>query len=238
MIHVDLTMRRVLVSTLFAVIAFAAANAQNLTMKFRNQSLSEALSAIRNAQSEYAVHFIHNDLEQLRTSASFKDASVPSAVRKVCDGQPVKVKVKDKEIFVQYKAKEAQQTMVLWGEIYDSRTHTQLVGAHVCLLGSDSTVIDSTIAAREIVNGDRVTRDSQYYLRVPKKPESYILKVTHPGYETGYFEYVINEIHRREFIREIPPLYLIDSGMMLKEVTVTASKVKFYYRGDTIVYNA
>ena len=238
MIHVDLTMRRVLVSTLLAFAAFAAANAQNLTMKFRNQSLSEALSAIRNAQSEYAVHFIHNDLEQLRTSASFKDASVPSAVRKVCDGQPVKVKVKDKEIFVQYKAKEAQQTMVLWGEIYDSRTHTQLVGAHVCLLGSDSTVIDSTIAAREIVNGDRVTRDSQYYLRVLKKPESYILKVTHPGYETGYFEYVINEIHRREFIREIPPLYLIDSGMMLKEVTVTASKVKFYYRGDTIVYNA
>ena len=230
--------RHILLSILFAFVAFVASNAQNLTLSFKNQPLSEVLSAIRDAQSEYAIHFIHNDLEQLRISASFKNESAISAVNKVCNGQPVKVKVKGKEIFVQYKAKEVQQTLTLYGEIYDSRSHTHLIGAHVYLLRSDSTVIDSTIAERTIVNGDRSTHDSQYHLLVPKKPESYILKVTHPNYETGYFEYVINDLHRREFVRTIPPLYLIDLGSMLKEVTVTATKVKFYYRGDTIVYNA
>ncbi|MCH5176284.1 MAG: outer membrane beta-barrel protein [Prevotellaceae bacterium] len=220
------------------LVSIAKISAQEMTFSFKNTPLSEALSAIRDAQSEYAIHFINNDLERLRISASIKNLSVVSAVNKICDGQPVKVKVKGKEIFVQYKAKETKQMMLLNGEIYDSRTHTHLVGAHVYLLSSDSTVIDSTIAERTIVNGDKVTRDSQFHLRVPKKQESYILKVTHPGYDIGYFDYVINDLHRREFVRTIPPLYLIDLGRILKEVTVTASKVKFYYRGDTIVYNA
>lgn len=223
---------------IFLFAAIASAYGQNVTFSFRNTPLPEALSAIRDAQEKYSIHFINNDLERLNVSASVKNLSVAAAVNKVCSGQPVRVKVKGNEIFVQYKEQATSQTMLLHGEVYNSRTHTQLVGAHVYLLSSDSTVIDSTIAERKIENGNQVTRDSQYYLRVPKKPESYILKVTHPGYDTGYFEYVINDLHRREFVRAIPPLYLTDLGSMLKEVTVTASKVKFYYRGDTIVYNA
>ena len=208
---------------IFALLSIAKISAQEMIYSFKNTPLSEALSTIRDAQSEYAIHFINNDLERLDISASIKNLSVVSAVNKICDGQPVKVKVKGKEIFVQYKAKEAQRTLALYGVIYNSRTNTQLVGANVYLLNRDSIVIDSTIAKRTIENDDRVAYDSQYYLRVPKKPENYILKVTHPGYETGYFDYIISDLHRSESVRTIPPFYLVDLGSMLKEVTVTAS---------------
>lgn len=42
-------MRRILLSILFAFVALAASNAQNLTLSFKNQPLSEVLSTIRDA---------------------------------------------------------------------------------------------------------------------------------------------------------------------------------------------
>ena len=38
--------------------------------------------------------------------------------------------------------------------------------------------------------------------------------------------------------RNIPDIYLDRAPHKLREVEVTASKIKFYHRGDTIVYNA
>lgn len=43
---------------------------------------------------------------------------------------------------------------------------------------------------------------------------------------------------KREFSRDIPPIALREDSKVLREVSVTASKVMFYNQGDTVVYNA
>ncbi|MDE5739204.1 MAG: carboxypeptidase-like regulatory domain-containing protein, partial [Bacteroidaceae bacterium] len=212
--------------------------AQNITCTFKNQSLSKVLTTLRDGQNEYAIHFIHNDLEHLPVTASLKDLSVPEAVERICKGLPVRVKVKGADIFVQYKDKSKVRTMLLQGKVFDSRTHNELPGAMVYLLAKDSTVLDSCRAHVFFQSDDKTWYSSDFQFNIPKTQKTYIFKARMGGYETGYMEYTISNLHRREFNRQLPPLYLLEVGRMLKEVTVTASQVVFYHRGDTVVYNA
>ncbi|MBR1520021.1 MAG: hypothetical protein IJ635_02130 [Bacteroidaceae bacterium] len=213
-------------------------NAQTVSQNFHNTPLAEVLERINNAQSDYRITFIHNELEHLQVNCNIKSMNTKEAVEKVCAGQPVKVKVKGKDIFVQYKPKSTAKTINLLGKVYDSRTHHELPGAMVYLLSKDSTVLDSCLAKSLWMDGYKSGYTADFHFTVPQTQETYLLSATYPNYEQGYMTYTISNLHRREFYRHLPPLYLIELGRMLKEVTVTASKVKFYHRGDTVVYDA
>ena len=216
----------------------ASLRGQTVSHDFRGMTLAAALETLSAMQSDYKLTFIHNDLEQISVTANVKGQTVPAAVKMLCKGLTVKVKQRGQDIFIQQKAKDSVRTMLLYGKVYSSRTHNELPGAMVYLLSRDSTVLDSCLAKNYWQQDDKSGYWADYSFRVPQMQESYIFKARFPGYETGYLEYAINNVHRREFMRQLPPLYLLEVGRMLKEVTVTASKVKFYHRGDTIVYNA
>ncbi|MCM1449015.1 MAG: hypothetical protein NC082_01600 [Clostridiales bacterium] len=64
-----------------------------------------------------------------------------------------------------------------------------------------------------------------------------IFEVSAPGYETQTICWDIPKVKKRQQVMEMPPI-LMKRMVTLGEVTVTASKVKFYNKGDTIVYNA
>ena len=112
-------MKRIVLYIIIYMLAGARLSAQELT--FKNDSLPTALSAIRDSQTEYAIHFIHNDLEHLRVSARVKTKDTRKAVERVCKGLPVKVKTKGKQIFVQYKPEKdfTGKTLHLSGEVKD-----------------------------------------------------------------------------------------------------------------------
>ncbi len=59
-----------------------------------------------------------------------------------------------------------------------------------------------------------------------------------PGYQDAYATVHVDRIGRREYQRDIPDIYMQAAPRKLGEVVVTASKVKFYNKGDTIVFNA
>lgn len=59
-----------------------------------------------------------------------------------------------------------------------------------------------------------------------------------PGYITQTVTYRVENVGKREDRREIPIVFLQKAPHKLNEVTVTASKIKFYHKGDTLVYNA
>ena len=80
---------------------------------------------------------------------------------------------------------------------------------------------------------------------MPAKPAKYIIKATHPDYETTYMAYEIKHVARnRDF--EVPGIRMKriqrsnydKEGGTLQEVVVKATKVKMVYKGDTIVFNA
>lgn len=73
---------------------------------------------------------------------------------------------------------------------------------------------------------------------IPRAPGQYLIEAYAEGYDTIRRTITIKHIGSREFVRKMPNLVFNRSPRTLKEVTVTASKVKFYLNGDTLVYNA
>ena len=72
---------------------------------------------------------------------------------------------------------------------------------------------------------------------MPRK--HYILKVWNDGYEPQTLDLDLTKLGKRQFQLNLDPIYLTrERSHNLNEVSVTATKVKFYNRGDTIVYNA
>ena len=226
---------------LFSLCCFAMllpCKAQQITHSFRNVTLAEALTVIKNEQKIYSLTFVNNDLERLQVTATLKRLSVPEAVGQLCKGQPVRVKVKGRNIYVQYHKPRKVEQMVVSGYVYDHLTHVELVGATVQLLAADSTALDTCEARSLWMQGEKSGYNAFYLFAVPKLPKDYLLRVSYVGYEPTYFPLSLKNLHKREYSRELPPLYMKRQRNTLQEVQVTASKVMFYYRGDTLVYNA
>ena len=139
-------MRRAAIYLIIYVCAGLCTSARELV--FRGESLATALAALREIKSDYTINFIANDLDQLPVHADLKGLSVPQAVKRLCAGLPVKAKIKDKEIFIQYDTSYKPRTIKLTGAVLDARSRDYLMDAKVELLSEDSTLIDS-IRARE-----------------------------------------------------------------------------------------
>lgn len=133
---------------------------------------------------------------------------------------------------------QAQSTLKITGYVYDSKTRNELPLATVQLLSVDSVVIATTQAYSTSSDNGVVAEYAVYGFEVPRKDSAYILKCSYAGYKTSYMSITVENIRKREFTRQLPPMLMREDAKMLGEVNVSASKVKFYYRGDTVVYNA
>ena len=200
--------------------------------------LISALKTIEQSQSEYTVNIESNGLDSLYTAEMVDGLNAVNAVRKVCKGLPVKVKVHGKRIYVQYERGKTVRKLILKGEVQDIRAHKPLIGANVTLLSADSTVIAQKEARKHWYAERFDWETSEFAFEVPAMPAKYIFRISHVGFKTTYVDYKLERIGRREHERVLPPFYLAPQSTVLQEVVVTASKVKFYYRGDTLIYNA
>lgn len=132
----------------------------------------------------------------------------------------------------------ANDMLTLRGKVIDNRTRKDLVGATVQILSADSTFIAGALAQSEWINGNEKWQTADFTLNIPKQEGTYILRADFLGYETSYITLSLNTLGRREYNRDLPPIYMKEKAKELGEVTVSASKVTFYYKGDTVVYNA
>lgn len=128
---------------------------------------------------------------------------------------------------------------VIWGELIDNFTRESLVGAKVTLLSADSVAIDSIKTDKHsCVNNIW----GAWLFEVPKEMKKSIVKFEYDGYETCYLDIPAltfkgrNNMKRFDaYVRRIPRSRM---DRNLKEITVSATKVKFYMRKDTLVFNA
>lgn len=132
----------------------------------------------------------------------------------------------------------AQETFTLKGKVYDFKTRTELPGATIQLMQADSTIISTTTAISHWQDGNRTGETSDFILTVPKQDGKYIIRCSFIGYKTTDMTVTLDNLKKREFLRELPPILMRENSKTLNEVTVSATKVQFYYHGDTIVYNA
>lgn len=135
---------------------------------------------------------------------------------------------------------EPDKGLYLSGRVKESLFKTDLTDAKVIMYNSDGTPRDTVTADQ----GIKFTRDgemikmSMFGFHVGRNDSTYVFDVICEGYQPQTITYTVKDLGSREFDREIPTIFLTKAPKQLKEVQVTATKIKFYNRGDTIVYNA
>lgn len=120
----------------------------------------------------------------------------------------------------------------LRGHVRDGFTNAGVDKAKVYLLNTDSLVIDST-----------ETRGDYFSFNLKRNGDlkSCIIRMSHPDYNINHSTHSLKYVGKNAFF-DLPTIYVKRKNTFmdqsLQEVTVTATKVKMFYRGDTIVYNA
>ena len=131
--------------------------------------------------------------------------------------------------------KKKERKIELYGEVYDSFTKAK-IKAFITLMRPDSTVVDTTTCYTW-------STSSYYGFKVPAVQADFIIKATAEGYNDTYLNYPLRHIARNSYF-ELPRILMkkkqdeIWREDDLEGVTVTGTRVKIAYRGDTIVYNA
>lgn len=128
---------------------------------------------------------------------------------------------------------------LVFGTVQDAFLKTPLPEAKVSLLlAADSTVVIDSIPITKKMRDDGTVREAQFMLQPEKKTCKYLLRGTLEGYEDGYLPLTIDANEGRALMLDDALELRKIRQENLQEVTVTATKVKMYYRGDTIVYDA
>ena len=140
-------------------------------------------------------------------------------------------------LFAQTK-EEMMKMIGIEGYVEDYITHKPIPGVIAEVLSSDSTVLQKVkTGGAKSVNG--VTTMLSRYRLALERGKVYIIRFTFKDYETEYTQLDLRETYKREMYRNVPTVYMMRSMKgKLDEVTVTATKLKFHYKGDTLVYNA
>ena len=132
-----------------------------------------------------------------------------------------------------------QEGMTVYAEIKDHFTHDPVKMRCVTLLmAADSAFVDTVPTYYE----NEEDYKSSHLYKGFKEAGKYLFKLEADGYQTMFVPFELKKIYKRETLRELKTVYLKPvpkkNEMMLDEVVVKATKLKFYMDGDTLVYDA
>ena len=129
------------------------------------------------------------------------------------------------------------QTITLVGQVQDVFLKRPLV-AKISVYETDSTtcVLDS-VRVERIEDGDGDIMIAPYYAPVKAAPHDYLIRAELPGYEVAWQKVSVTNTTEKEL--SVPLIKMRRARhITLNEVVVTATKVKMFYRGDTLIYDA
>ena len=138
-------------------------------------------------------------------------------------------------------AQDTAPSLKLKGVVRDRATNSHLIGANVAILNASDSVLASSSAQNYTWNNTKraLEESAEFNITIPKEKDVFTIRFAYEGYDTVAVPLDLTNLGRREFDRDLGTYYMNRTRVnTLDEVTVTASKVKFYNKGDTIVYNA
>lgn len=138
---------------------------------------------------------------------------------------------------------QKNDSILLYFNAYDDFTQAGVKDSKAYLMTADSVVFDSCEAKFEKPWWSQREEYQGFEFKIPrsKSLREFIIKIVHPQYTTVYKKRSFRHIGKLKSW-EVPPLFMKRKNTFLErrldDVVVTATKVKFYYDGDTLVYNA
>lgn len=123
------------------------------------------------------------------------------------------------------------------GEVQDDFLEIPLTGVKISLLAADSTVVLDSIPTSIRKENGKISKVS-FTLQIKGETGQYFLRATRKGYTDALVPI--------QFKKEQAGIYALDAPIRLRksfdqelgEATVTATRLKVYYKGDTLVYDA
>ena len=124
---------------------------------------------------------------------------------------------------------------LIYGGFFNEITNAPIKGAKAILMTADSVDVDSMQLDSARVDN----RYPAYRFYMPKKMPHYIVRIEAKGHETCYVDWPAHEFKNRTNFKLLKDAYTVRRmERNLDEVAVTATKVKFYMKNDTVVFNA
>ncbi|MCR5780969.1 MAG: hypothetical protein K6G70_10570, partial [Bacteroidaceae bacterium] len=225
-------MKKLLLIIIYILLSSCTLFAQGIT-------LPAALDSIRDSQNEYTIHYIRNGLEHLRVSSHVKVKDTRKAVTRLCKGLPVKVKARGKNIFVQYRAEKdfTEKKVHLSGEVKDGFLQIPLPHARVSVFNADTTLVADSLNLVTFYKGNMQPYMAVFGADVSAAQREYLVRAQMEGYDDVWQRVTITDPTQNEV--DVPALKMRKSSTRtMRELTVEATKIKMYYRGDTLIYDA
>lgn len=196
---------------LFLCLAAISAEAQRLTHDFQNTSLSEALIWIDNAQDNYKLNFIFDELEDFTVTTQLKNVSVRDAVRQVCGFYPMHLTFDNQDIYIECMQKTKRH---LKGTIIDEQGRP-LAFANIAILNpADSTLLSGGVSNE---GGQFVVPYEQYKV---------LVRISYMGYKS---------IFRLCTQEEMGTIRLQRDSYIVKGVEVKGSRPVFKMKNGALV---
>ena len=211
-------MNRFLVIFITLLLTVSTQAQKRISREYNNVSLSDALSELANQQSDYAIMFLYNELEDFRITTTIRRKALPEAIQQMIGFYPIRMMVDDsdpdvKKIFVECTHKTNRH---LTGTIIDRQGQPVSYANVVALHPADSTLLSGGIS-----------NESGYFV-VPVEQQSVLLRVSCVGYKTIY-----RLCNRPEAgtIRMQPDSYTLNG------VVVQGERPKVQLQGNSLIMN-
>lgn len=130
--------------------------------------------------------------------------------------------------------------VLIVGGAFQAITHQRLTGVFAELLTADSARVD-TMTTSEYSNFASLRGPWMFRLEKHGLDRPYIVRLSKPGYEAVCIPIPVEKWKRgKDNIKQYPnaEMSYARRTQTLGEATVTATKVVFFHRGDTLVFNA
>lgn len=136
-------------------------------------------------------------------------------------------------------ASAADNTFTLYGRVKDAVSKQDLTSTFVYRLDADGKALDSIQANQgRTYSGGVIDTVANFFFRVPRTDSICMLEFRCKGYNDLTLPVDIKRVGRREEARSLETIFMERAPHTLRELTVTSTKIKFYNKGDTLVYNA
>lgn len=234
----NIIVRRTFVIVTMVLVAMQmSAQDMAVSIRMKNVPISEVFKAIE-SQSPYRFSYRNTIIKnKSNVTADFSNVPVKDILKKLLPPLELEWKVaSEKNISIKKRKAAPKLNQVIFGaDISDDFLGIPLPDANVEILNADSTKLeDLKIVKYWRGNTDQIAATHVFTTLLSGK--SYILHGSLDGYYDAWANVDIPLDTKDRVWKELKLRKVVSK--VLDEVTVTATKIKMYWKGDTIVYDA
>ena len=168
--------RRIALIFLALLLTVSTQAQKRISREYQNVSFSDALSQLAEQQTDYAIMFLYDELEDFRITTAVNRKTLPDAIQQMIGFYPIRMIVdtsnpKEKKIFVECTHKTDRH---LTGTIIDEQGQPMAYANVAVLNPADSTLLSGGVS------------NESGYFAIPYEQPTVLARISYVGYKTVY----------------------------------------------------